>query len=270
MKTWHLIRIPAALLCVALLASCATRELPAPSGKADFNNDYMVLATLWQQTAGETKALYLQSYRMAAGALDRRLAEHGGNKPPAIITDIDETVLDNSPYQARMIRSGKRFPEGWREWVAEARADALPGAVDFLRHADRRGVAIYYVSNRHVDEVDDTLRNFRRHGIPQAERGRLLFMYEDHSKQARIESVRRNHEVLLLVGDQLGDFGGKFDRLSVRDRNRRVMRNREQFGDRFIMLPNPMYGGFEQAVYNYRNLTPAEAHRARLSALSER
>jgi acid phosphatase len=36
--------------------------------------------------------------------------------PPALIVDIDETMLDNSPYQARLVRDGKSFDDAsWND-----------------------------------------------------------------------------------------------------------------------------------------------------------
>src|SRR5699024_4942193 len=73
-------------------------------------------ATLWVQNSAEYQALSLSVYNTAAGYLERalkdsywtaHLPQKNKNIPsllPAIILDVDETVLDNSAYQARMIK----------------------------------------------------------------------------------------------------------------------------------------------------------------------
>jgi Predicted secreted acid phosphatase len=55
------------------------------------------MAVVWYQTSAEVKALYVQGYNVARDNLATKLATQS-EKPKAIILDIDETVLDNSPY----------------------------------------------------------------------------------------------------------------------------------------------------------------------------
>src|SRR5205085_1146217 len=72
------------------------RENGPRQGPSERNLD----ASLWLQTAGEYRALCLQTYRTAGEHLLRkRAAQPKGDAPPAVIMDLDETVLDNSPFQ---------------------------------------------------------------------------------------------------------------------------------------------------------------------------
>ena len=116
--------------------------------------------------AAETKALYLQGYNVATDRL-KELLKTQTDKPYSIVLDLDETVLDNSPYQAQNVKDGTAFtPENWDVWVKKAAAKAVPGAKDFLQFADQNGVQIYYVSDRTIDQVDDTIKNLENEGIP--------------------------------------------------------------------------------------------------------
>ncbi len=237
------------------------------------NNEHMVNAALWQQHSGEARALFYQGYNIARRSLDRLLDEHDGGKPPAIITDLDETALDNSPYQARAILSGKGFPHGWTEWVMEASADALPGAVDFFKYADGLGVAIFYITNRRYDEgeKEPTLDNLRKLGFPQVRPERLMLQSGDESdKESRRAQVAAEYDVLLLLGDQLGDFTSQYDGMTEQ-RNLVVDADRCLFGARYIAFPNPMYGAFEGAIYReHEAFDEHERCRSRRSFLEQR
>lgn len=140
-------------------------------------------AVAWVQTSVEYRAITMQTFRAAADHLDVALKEKNwdalvpgerGNAAaglkPAVVMDVDETVLDNSPYQARLIRDGKEYDEiSWDQWVAEKKAKPLPGVVDFAKAAAAKGVTILYISNRAVHLKEATLANLREAGLPVAD-----------------------------------------------------------------------------------------------------
>ncbi len=255
-------------LAVVALTSCAHRSTPTA---ASVDQQHLVNATLWQQSSGEAKALFYQGYNSARRSLESQLASRRDGRPAAIILDLDETVLDNSPYQARTIRDAMSFPEGWSEWVREERAQALPGAIPFLRYADSRGVAIFYVTNRRKNEGEQapTMRNLRRLGAPQVRDDRMFLLTDTSSKESRRRQIAQRYDILLLIGDQLGDFEQAFEKQSVDERNAMAHERRGEFGERYIILPNPMYGDYEQALYG-NDSTPAQRASKRLRALRAR
>ena len=137
----------------------------------------------WVQTSVEYKALSEQTYRAAADHLDQALKEKNwdalvpeerGNAcqpglKPAVVMDVDETVLDNSPYQARLVRDGTDYDEvSWDQWVAEKKAKPLPGVVDFAKAANAKGVTVLYISNRAVHLKEATIANLKPSGMPVA------------------------------------------------------------------------------------------------------
>jgi hypothetical protein len=133
----------------------------------------------------------------------------------AVIVDIDETMLDNSPYQARLVRDGKSFNDAsWNDWVQARAARPLPGALEFAKAAAARGVTIYYLSNRTADQGPATDRQPAQGRLPIASEAQFLGLgtivdgceAEGSNKGCRRRLVGRTHRVLLQLGDQIGDF----------------------------------------------------------------
>lgn len=231
-------------------------------------NEHSVLALVWYQTAAEARALSYQAYNVARMMLDRSLSSPSIGKPKAVVVDIDETLLDNSPYNAKQIFSNETYPKGWREWVELAQAEAVPGALEFLNYADQNGVQIFYVTNRRLEEGPATLKNLQRVGFPQVKSERLFLREKEDTKEPRRQRIAADYDVVLLIGDNLNDFSDVFERRSVKDRAAEVDRLKEEFGKRFIVLPNPFYGEWEGAVYGYNwGLSDEEKDKRRKAAL---
>ena len=207
------------------------------------------MGTLWYQTAAEVKALYLQGYNVATTRM-KELLKQPTDKPYSIVLDLDETVLDNSPYQVQNIKDGKAFsPESWDKWVKKAEAKAVAGAKDFLQFCDKNKVQIYYISDRTDAQVDDTIKNLEKEGIPVQGRDHIMLKKEgDKTKEPRREEVRKHTNLVMLFGDNLVDFLD-FSKKSLEDRDKQLEEVKKEFGEKFIMFPNPMYGSWESAVY---------------------
>lgn len=260
---------------VALLsAACAS----APSANEGLD------AVLWAQTSAEYRSLAMEAYATATVRLEAALADAGWTAaveqppgydtlPPAIILDIDETVLDNFPYQARLVLRGGRYDrESWAAWVREGSAEAVPGSLAFTRAAAGRGVAVFYVSNRSHELEEATLANLERAGFPVSGDGdRILLRGERPTwvsdKTSRRLDVASRYRVLLVVGDDLLDFVSA-EALSPGARVQLSDRYRDWWGTRWIMLPNPAYGSWERAVYGYEDsLDDAERLRRKREGL---
>ncbi|WP_194758310.1 5'-nucleotidase, lipoprotein e(P4) family [Priestia megaterium] len=236
------------------------------------------MSVLWFQTSGEAKALFHQGYNIGKMRLDEIIKKKPKNnsKKIAVVLDLDETVLDNSPYQAWSVVTGKAYgSSSWTEWVNKAEAKALPGAIDFLSYANSKGVDIYYISNRKEKEEEPaTIKNLQRIGAPQADPEHVLLIKEEDKgkkdekvKDKRRQQVARTHRIALFFGDNLTDFSG-FDNLSVAERNQAVNKRKDEFGKKLIVFPNPMYGNWEDALYGYKkNLTDAQKAKIRKRSL---
>jgi 5'-nucleotidase (lipoprotein e(P4) family) len=251
---------PAILVFALFLSACATTPSRAPQPLAATPGHDHLNATLWMQDSAEYRALLRGSYAQARRQLDLALASpdwdavvpaerglHSGFEalPPAIIVDADETLLDNSPFQARGVRDDQPYtPERWLAWSLERRALALPGALEFTRYAADRGVTVFFVTNRlHASERDSTADNLLALGFPVLADRSNLFLKGDPRAPVSAKSARRgyiaaNHRVLLMLGDQLGDFVDADE--SSRDARRRTADAFDGWwGERWFMLPNP-------------------------------
>jgi 5'-nucleotidase (lipoprotein e(P4) family) len=171
----------------------------------------------------------------------------------AIITDLDETVLDNSAYTAWQIEKDLSYsPDTWAQWTELAEAPAVPGTRRFPRMADSLGVTIFCVSNLKVEEREATMRNMKALGLPQIATVDFLLKTSTFDKTERRERIEAmGYDVLLYLGDDLGDFDGSWDKASTADRAERAGAARDAFGDVWIMFPNPLYGSWEGAIYGY-------------------
>ncbi|HEY4612783.1 MAG TPA: 5'-nucleotidase, lipoprotein e(P4) family [Bacteroidota bacterium] len=215
--------------------------------------EHNVMSVLWFQTAAETRALQYQAFNIARWMLEKDLSENKSGKKKAVVVDIDETVLNNSPYEGRAIRINRGYPFEWERWIDLAQAEPIPGAVDFLQYAASRGVDVFYVTNRKVRDKKGTMENLQRKGFPQVEDSHLFLRTEESSKEKRRLRIAETHDIVLLAGDNLADFAVVFDRKGVEERNKEVDRLKNDFGKRFIILPNPIYGDWEDAIYGFQS-----------------
>lgn len=247
-------------ICIAFFA-CSTSQKTAVSqaGKGNITSNGKLFASLFQQRAPEYYALCAQAYNTARFRLDAALPANTG-KPGAIVTDIDETVLDNSPYAVHQSLQGKDYdPATWNEWSNMAQADTVPGAVSFLQYAASKNVEVFYITNREENERAATLKNLRQYNFPNADDAHLLLKQTTSAKEARRQQVLANHNILLLMGDNLSDFSELFDKQTADKRQQTAQQLYSQFGNRFIVLPNPGYGDWETSLYQYNyKLTNAQ------------
>lgn len=261
---------------------------PAAAGVAADDN---LNAVAWSQRASEHDFIYVQTFRDAQEKIlkakqdptwdalpkdDRAVHPSLKGLKTAVILDIDETVLDNSPYQARLIRSGGEFNEAdWAAWCKEAAARALPGALEFTRFAADHGVAVFYVSNRAKDLDEATLANLRSAGFPVAGKESFLGLgtfvegceQAGSEKSCRRQLLAKNYRVLMQFGDQIGDFTSILGN-NDEGRTRAMAPYTAWIGERWFVLPNPTYGSWEPALFdNDYDLPRAERRQKKIDAL---
>lgn len=288
------VRLPAALAALILLAGCTSTSptktaaptataapavtAPATTTPADDNLN----AVAWSQTAIEHDLIYLQTYRDAQSRLlaamadkqwdalpkDDRATPAKGLKP-AVVLDIDETVLDNSPYQARLVKSGGEYNEAdWAAWCNEQRARALPGVVEFTQFAAQHGIAVIYISNRAKDLDQATLANLRKEGLPvsgpEAFLGLGTFVEDCEQigteKGCRRQLISHKYRVLMQFGDQIGDFVTVLAN-NAEGRQKAMKPYMDWIGTRWFVLPNPTYGAWEPALFNNDYTAPRDERR---------
>lgn len=288
---------PAALAAALVLAGCSqaptrpgtTAPVAAPAPPAAVAAPHVpaddnLNAVVWTQRALEHDLVYVQAYRDAqekllkakadpswdALAKDDRAA-HPSLKglAPAVVLDVDETVLDNSPYQARLVRSGGEYNEAeWAAWCQEAIARAMPGAVAFTQFAAAHGIAVIYVSNRAKDLNDATLDNLRKAGFPVSGKEAFLGLgtfvegceQSGSEKGCRRQLIAAKYRVLMQFGDQVGDFVNVYGN-TPDGRAKAVAPYQAWIGERWFVLPNPTYGSWEPAMFDNDYTLPREERR---------
>src|ERR1700761_9567465 len=246
-----------------LFSACNQAAKPANANSADSTsivNDGKIWASLYQQRAAEYKALCFQAYNIAKERIDQQVRNRN-KKPYAVITDIDETLLDNSPYDAAMAIKNQDFDsKTWKQWTAKGIADTVPGAPSFFKYAASKGVKVFYITNRDEDERAGTLKNLHLYHLPDADDAHLILRNGSSSKESRRQEVSKKYNIILLCGDNLADFDALYDNKPTEEsRTASTDKLRKQFGDRYIVIPNPSYGDFESALFKFNyKLTTAQ------------
>lgn len=261
------------LVCSSVAATYFVTVSTAQPAQTAVNNDYQIGATLFMQKAAEYRALCYQAFNWARLTLDddrktsKKLARAERKKPRAVVVDVDETVLDNSPAQAFGIKNQRGFNYAdWYAWGEMRKAKAIPGAVEFANYARQQGVRIFYVSNRDEVQKQATIDNLKAVGFPDISAENVLLRQKDASgrnistKTPRRDFIAEKYRIVILMGDNLNDLTDAYENGSVAARFAAVEKDRELFGSRYIVLPNAMYGEWESAIYrdDKTNATPAE------------
>lgn len=244
------------ILPLLAITACSTSQKTAQPTAAANNSvvlDGKLWASVFQQKAAEYRALCFQAYNIAQLRLQQSLQQSTA-KPRAVVTDIDETVLDNSPNAVHQVLQGKDYePKAWMEWTARAEADTLAGARTFFNYAAANNVEVFYVTNRDEQEKAATIQNLKKYGFPYADEKHVILRQPNtsSSKESRRQDIAATHNIVLLLGDNLADFSMLFDKKTSTERLTNVQNNAAEFGSRFIILPNVTYGDWESSMYQY-------------------
>lgn len=254
------------LVGVAFMLNSCQQEQAFDESKSQ---DHLIMATLWYQKSSEMKALYYQCFNWAKLRVEMDVLKNPSKLKKAVVVDIDETMLNNSPFEGKCINTGKSYTsESWSNWTSQINAKALPGAVEFSKFAESKGVEVFYISNRSVDEFDVTLKNLQKENFAFADSAHLLLMTNTSSKTARRDIVKENYEIILLIGDNMGDLSEIFEDRSANFGFDLVDEQRSMFGEKYIVLPNPMYGSWEKPILDYKKgLSNEEKYELRKSKL---
>jgi acid phosphatase len=291
------LRIVAATVVLALIAalvtvSCATVPDRPRAAAATPSQDPIGLdnlnAVLWAQTAVEYRANSWQAYELARRALDEALAdptrtaalEQTGDfsgLPPAVILDIDETVLDNYAFEARLTVDAQAYSDQlWEAWVRQEAATTIPGAREFCDYAAGRGVTVFFVTNRMAPLEAPTRANLAKEGFPLPAGVDTVLLRNERPEWAssdkgpRRREIASSYRILLQVGDNMGDFVSAADG-TVAERLAFAEQHRDAWGTLWITLANPTYGSWLGAVLDNRYSLPyAQQVEIKKSALEPR
>jgi len=252
---------------LSTVASIALLGTAVASTTVNAEPNDLLNATLWTQTSVEFKAASMASYKLAEVMLDRAIAdknwtaaiEQGDNyqdKPTAVILDVDETVLDNSEYEAWLIKANKNYSsKTWGPYVDAAISKPIPGSKEFIDYARSKGVEIFYVSNRKAPGEAGTRKNLANLGYYVNDKIDTVLLRGEikewgSAKSTRRAHVAKNYRILLLLGDNLGDFVDA-KKATLEDRNAILAKYSDNWSSRWITIANPMYGSWEGASFGY-------------------
>jgi 5'-nucleotidase (lipoprotein e(P4) family) len=212
-------------------------------------------------------AACLQSYNLCKIIIDKELMNIEKSKPLAVVLDVDETVLDNSPYQAECVIENISYPTRWDEWCNLAIAKPIPGALEFLKYAESKGVSAFYVTNRKDHLKTSTIKNLKDQGFPFADSMHVIMRTQEASKEGRRRAIQEKYNIVILIGDNLSDLSMVFDEKHNDQRIVSVENMPKDFGVNMVIIPNAMYGDWENAIYNAAKIKNTSKIKLRHQAL---
>jgi len=230
--------------------------------------DQMVLATLWMQKSGEYRALVYQTFNTAKLSFDNTKTKDGKKK--AVVSDLDETLIDNGKMAGWQIENGVTYSsDAWHKWAQAREAEAIPGAVEFSKYVNENGGKMFYISNRSHKEFDAIKENLIALGFPEVTEETLLLVKDTSDKAERRDQIEKNgYEIVMLLGDNLDDFDSEVRKKGNDERIKHVDKNKDKYGVKYIVLPNPMYGDWEGGLCNdYWKKTPEKKLKLRHESL---
>jgi 5'-nucleotidase (lipoprotein e(P4) family) len=216
---------------------------PAPTGPA------MPANLHWFRNSAERQALSRQTFSFATIQLEEKIGYRFSKQAWAVVLDADETILDNSQFQKESFEQNLAFsPDRWTAWVHRKEAKAIPGAAAFLKRVHTLGGKVVIVTNRSALECPDSELNLKSQGLAV---DAVLCKADTSDKNPRFAAVAAGTaspklgalEVLMFVGDNIQDF-------PALDQTANTEAKQAEFGSRFFVMPNPMYGSWEKNAQN--------------------
>jgi 5'-nucleotidase (lipoprotein e(P4) family) len=235
----------------------------------------LLWAVAWKQTAAEFGAICYQAYNLAKFRLDVALSERkSGDKRLAVITDMDNTIIQAANYWGYLINEGHDFFDDgiWDRWMPKNLVQAVPGSQDFLNYCDDNDVEIFYVSNRDQGErtYEYALTQLRSLKFPQVDEDHVTVNRETSNKMAIKKRVSVSHNLVLMLGDNLNDYKRDYYVADVAERYALMERDREEYGNQFILLPNPTDGHWVRAIFGDSEPEPTDENRRLLKKAATR
>lgn len=237
---------------IAIFAGLASAVMPLAGFTQDAKPDDCPVAEFtmglrFQQQSAEIRALQLQAYNIATEKLNAAVANADDPSKLAVVTDLDETVIDNTGLLARDLANCHTYDvwDTWLPWERDGNPSLIPGAKEFLDHADGLGVAIRYISDRSAEQQAYTIETLTKLGLPQISPETVLLL--GPPKVERRELVAKDHQIVMLLGDTLHDFDNGFRKTPLEDQKSLVAESAAKWGTEWIVFPNAAYGTWSEA-----------------------
>lgn len=235
-------------MAVTGLSGCGKKD----AAETEVKSNLLTSSVVWKQTAAEYEALYYQAFNLAKDKIDQAL-EQKGDKPLAIITDVDDTICWHNAYWGRLVQEGKEFFDDpiWDEYIIDNGLTAAPGAVELLNYCKENGVEVFYVTNRDQGEntYEVATENLTKLGFPYVDTEHLIVQIDTSDKEEVQKEIAAEHEVIVYMGDSLNDFQRKYYVKDVDERRALMQEDKDLYGEKYIVLPNPTDGHWIRAVF---------------------
>ena len=243
----------------------AAPNTTGPSGSGV--NNALLYAVAWKQTAAEYRALYYQGFNVARMHVELALAKRKpGDKPLAVVTDMDDTILHPLNYWGHLINENKDYFDDpvWDEWIPANKVTASPGSQEFLKFCADNGVEVFYVTSRDQGEktYDYAMGHLKHLGFPYADTKHLTVLRDTSNKEKRQDEIMKDFNAVVFLGDNLNDFRRKYYiKNNVDERIKMMETDREKYGRNYIIFPNPTDGHWLAAIYGESEPPPTNANR---------
>ena len=261
-----------------LIATGTTSSLLACGSKAQRRernlNNPLLWAVAWKQTAAEYGALCHQAFNLAKLRVEMAIESDDGEKPLAIITDMDDTVIHAASYWGYLIKQGKDFFDDkvWDDWLPNNLITAVPGSLDFLRYCAENNVEIFYVTNRDQGErtYEYALDQLKSLNFPYADKNHLTVYRDTSDKMPTKLSVSKKYNLVLMLGDNLNDYKRDYYVKNIDQRYNLMEKDNHDYGNKFIVLPNPTDGHWVRAIFGESEPLPNDDNRSLLFSAATR
>jgi len=261
-------------LIISTISTTSFGSQPQVYSQQDLNNE-VVIAAYWMQNSPEYRALVYQGFNIASDQVKEKLTLTPKNSHPAIIIDIDDTILGSTPLFSSLVGTGDALDtESTTAWWhdKDQQLEALPGAVDFIKQVANLGVEVFYSSERPHNVMKQTIQTLHHHGFPFANKDHILLQPSEGSSMSKKEQYNRvknkGFNTIMVIGDQLEDMTTLPPHFLTKPQAWSDIHS-EKFGNQWIIIPNPLYGPWESSlINNYNSLTSHGKHIIRLEKLN--
>jgi len=232
------------------------------AGRDELGNP-LLWAVAYKQTAAEYYALCHQAYNLARMRIDLALARRRpADRPLAVITDMDDTILHATSYWGYLVNENRGFFDDaiWDEWLPNNLVTPVPGAIDFFHHCQEQDVEVFYVTSRNQGDrtFEYALAHLAHLEFPYATADNLFVFRDTSDKSPARDEIEESFEVALMLGDNLNDYRRDYYVKDIDERRALMERDRDDWGTKFILLPNPTDGHWVRAIFGDSEPAPSD------------
>ena len=262
--------VAAAALSIFVTANAQAQDANTTGPSGDGVNNALLYAVAWKQTAAEYQALYHQGFNVARMHVESALARRkDGDKPLAVVTDMDDTVVLPLQYWGHLVSNNIDFFDDpiWDKWIPTNGVVASPGAKAFLEFCAQNGVEVFYITSREQGEktYEYAMGHLKHLGYPYADDAHLTVFRDTSNKEKRQDEIMLTHDVVVFLGDNLNDFRRKYYLKGDVDGRIAAMEvDKGLYGTKYVVFPNPTDGHWLAAIFGESEPPATDGNRLKM------